>query len=90
MHIEITKRAVHGSDRFELHLGGSIYVFSLERGEKLAKNILSLLGIEVAQLEAELDALIEWVNTDNPIEGRQKWYAMPEHIQDRIAPCPYA
>ena len=44
---------------------------------------------KLAQLEAGLDALIEWVNTDSPIDGRQKWYAMPEHIQDRIAPCPY-
>jgi len=54
MNIEITKQAVHGSERFELHLGGGIYIFSLKRGERLARNILSHLGIDVAQLEDEL------------------------------------
>lgn len=48
----------------------------------------SPIGTRVAQLKADIDALIEWAKTDNPIEGREKWYALPKHIKDRVAPCP--
>jgi len=38
-------------DHFELHLGGNIYVLSLEDGEKIARDILGLLYIEVKPSE---------------------------------------
>ena len=43
-------------DRFELHLCGKIHALSLEQAEKLAREILGLLDIEVAQLETVANA----------------------------------
>jgi|GEM_PF-5358046 len=50
----IAKTSGVDGDRFEIHLGGSVYVFSLQEGEVIARDILLLLGIGVAQLEEEL------------------------------------
>lgn len=49
--IEKTIRPDGTCERFEIPLGGCIHVISLESGEKIARDILSLLDIEVAQLE---------------------------------------
>lgn len=54
--VEKTRRS-DGIERFELHLGVSVYVVSLERGEKIARGILGLLDIDVAQLETECNRL---------------------------------
>ena len=52
-------------------------------------SLIYVLCDEVAQLEADIDALVDWAKTDNPIEDRQKWNALPEHIRNRISSCPY-
>ena len=61
--VEKTKREDTGAERFEIHLGATIYVLSLEAGEKIARDILSLMGIEVTQLEAVMEATNPWVPT---------------------------
>ena len=43
---------------------------------------------KVIRLEADIAALVEWAKTDTPIEGREKWNALPDYIQDHVAPCP--
>jgi len=48
----------------------------------------SPIGMRVAQLKADIEALVDWAKTDNSIEGKEKWDAMPEYICDQIAPCP--
>jgi len=44
--VEKTKRT-DGTERLEIHLGDSIYIVSLEKGEELARGILSLLEIDI-------------------------------------------
>ena len=60
--VEKTERPDGSCERFEIHIGGIIHVISLERGKALAQGILSLLGIEVAQLSAENEKLHEWIS----------------------------
>ena len=45
---------------------------------------------KIDDLEQQLALLIDWAMTNNPIDGRKKWNALPEHIQDQISPCPYS
>ena len=42
----IAKRLDADGERFELHLGGNIYVLSLEEGERIARDILGLLNVD--------------------------------------------
>lgn len=60
--VEKAKRS-DGVERFEIHLGGAVYILSLERGEKMARWILSLLDIDVAQFEAVMEATNPWIAT---------------------------
>lgn len=76
----------HESGRFiEVELdGASVSYGEWEQDGDYWLLVLPDADAKAAQLEDDLNALIEWVKTDNPIEGREKWYALPKHIKDRL------
>lgn len=55
--VEKTIRPDGSHERIEICLGGVVHVISLEKSEEIARKILSLLGIEVAQVESENERL---------------------------------
>lgn len=60
--VEKTIRPDGSNERIEICLGGVVHVLSLEKAEEIARQTLSLLGIDVAQLEAivEIAKGIDW------------------------------
>jgi len=65
------------------------YVFDETSGVVIDMKADLIWAIKVfAQIKTDLESLIEWAKTDNPVEGEEKWNALPEYMQDRIAPCP--
>jgi len=55
--VEKTVRPDGSNERIEICLGGVVHVLSLEKGEEIARQTLSLLGINVARLEVENEKL---------------------------------
>ena len=60
--IEKTIRPDGTHERFEIPLGGCIHVISLESGERIARDILSLLDKDLDRMEDDLRLLKEMDN----------------------------
>jgi len=74
-------------ERFELHLGDGTHVLSLEDGEKIARDILGLLDIDVAKLETIKEACEMLFEKDDDgvakyikVEGEGDTWWIPEAI----------
>jgi len=59
--VEKTIRPDGSNERIEICLGGVVHVLSLEKGEEIARRILSLMGTNVTQPEAEIERLLKQI-----------------------------